>query len=140
MKSDANELPEPMQMPVREALKLNAWAVVAVAAAFGARLWLKSPELSGSLRVVVALLPVFPGVLYVRTLWRWMSRLDEMQRRIQLEAVCGAALVMLLIALAADLLRNAGFSAGLTLGWEGYFAVTFLFYSLALVRANRRWR
>lgn len=140
VKSENPLLPEPMQMSVWDSLKLNAWAGVAVAAAFGARLCLHDPEVSGGLRVAVALLPVLPGVLYVRALWRWMSELDELQRRIQLEAVCGATLAMLLVALVTDLLRGAGLGASLTLGWEGYFALTFLFYSLGLLRANRRWR
>ena len=141
MKNQTTVLPEPVQMSVREALKLNTWAGVAVLAAFVSRLLLKnSPELVGVPRMVVALLPLLPGLLYVRALWRWMLGLDELQRRLQLEAVCFATLAMLLLALVADLLRGAGFAARLNFGWEGYFAFTFFLYALGLARANCRFR
>lgn len=47
---------------------------------------------------------------------------------------------MLLIALAADLLRTAGFTAWLNFGWEGYFAFTFFLWTAGLTLANRRYR
>jgi hypothetical protein len=140
MKTQSNLLPEPVQMSVREALRLNAWAMVSVVAAVVARAWLHAPELGGALRAAVALLPVLPGLLYVRSLWNWIHGLDELQRRTQLEAVCCSALGMLLVTLSADLLRGAGFGPGLNLGWEGYFALTFLFYVAAVLVAHRRVR
>ncbi|MBL9174577.1 MAG: hypothetical protein JNL10_13655 [Verrucomicrobiales bacterium] len=140
MKTSSNLLPEPVQMSVREALRLNAWAVVSVVAAVVARVWLQTPGLGGALRGMVALLPILPGLLYVRSLWRWIRGLDELQRRTQLEAVCGSALGMLLVTLSADLLRGAGFGLGLNFGWEGYFVLTFLFYVVAVLVAHRRVR
>lgn len=128
-------------MSVRESLKLNAWAGVAVMAAFVSRLLLReSAGLTGAGRLAAALLPLLPGLLYVRALWRWMRGLDEMQRRLQLEAVCFAALAMLLLALTADLLKLGGFLPRLTFGWEGCFAFTFFLYAFGLARANRRYR
>lgn len=112
-------------MPYRAAFRLNAWAGVAVLAALVSRLLLRGPDLTGLPRVAVALFPLLPGLLYVRAIWRWMRGLDELQRRLQFEAVCFATLGMLLIALTADLLRTAGFAAWLNFGWEGYFAFTF---------------
>ncbi|MFN0068720.1 MAG: hypothetical protein ACKVYV_13920 [Limisphaerales bacterium] len=130
-----------MRMSVRESLKLNAWAGVAVIAACISRLLLRdSAGLAGVPRLAAALLPLLPGLLYVRALWRWMRGLDELQRRLQLEAVCFAALAMLLLALSADLLKLGGFLPRLTFGWEGYFAFTFFLYALGLARANRRYR
>lgn len=140
MKNTSSLLPDPVQMPVWDSLKLNAWAGVAVVMALVSRLMLASPDWPPSLRSVVALLPVLPGLLYVRALWRWMSGLDELQRRIQLEAVCFATLAMLLLALAADLLRGAGVGSRLNFGWEGFFAITFGLYALGLVRVHRRYR
>ena len=81
-----------------------------------------------------------PGLLYLRALWRWMQGLDEMQRRLQVEAVCFATLSMLFVALSVDLLQVAGFLRSLHFGWEGYFAFTFFLYSLGLARANRRYQ
>jgi hypothetical protein len=127
-------------MSLRDGLKQNLWAAVAVAAAFGSRVWLKSDELAGPLRVLVAWLPLVPAALYLRKIFRWARSLDEMQRRLQLEALCFGALGMLFIALAVDLLRLAGFAASLTFGWEGYFALTFFLYIGGLVLANRRYR
>lgn len=138
MKTSSNLLPEPVQMSVRESLRLNAWAVVSVVAAFVARVWLQSPGLGGPLRVAVALLPILPGLLYVCSLWRWIHGLDELQRRTQWEAVGVAALGMLLVTLVADLLRGAGFATGLNFGWEGYFALTFLLYVAGILVAHRR--
>jgi hypothetical protein len=141
MQTTTARLPDPMHMSVRDSLRLNAWAGVAVAAAFVSRLLLReSAGLTGAARLAVALLPLLPGLLYVRALWRWMRDLDELQRRLQLEAVGFAALAMLLVALTADLLRLGGFLPRLTFGWEGYFAGTFLLYALGLTRANRRFR
>ena len=134
-------LPEPMQMFVRDTLRLNAWAGVAVVAAGISRTLLNNPhDPAGTARLALALLPLGPGLLYVRSLWRWMRGLDEMQRGLQLEAVCFAALGMLLVALSMDLLRLGGFWPTATFGWEGYFAFTFFLYSLGLARANRRFR
>lgn len=128
-------------MSVGSALKLNLWAGVAVVAAAASRLLLReSAGLTGAGRAAVALLPLLPGLLYVRALRRWMRGLDEMQRQLQIEAVCFAALSMLLIVLTADLLRLAGFLPRMTFGWEGYMAVTFFLWALGLVRANRRFR
>lgn len=127
-------------MSIRDAFKLNAWAGVAVVAAGLSRAWLHSTELTGALRVGVVLLPLLPGLLYVLSIWRWMQGLDELQRRLQLEAVCFAALCMLLITLTTDLLRMAGETARMSFGWEGYFAFTFFLYALGLARANRRYR
>ena len=140
MKTNSSCLPDAVQMSLGDGLKQNVWAAVAVAAAFASRLWLKSDELTGTLRVLVAWLPLLPAALYLRTIFRWARSLDEMQRRLQLEALCFGTLSMLFIALAVDLLRLAGIATGLTFGWEGYFAFTYFLYIGGLVLANRRYR
>jgi hypothetical protein len=141
MTNNPSILPEATRMSVRSALKLNVWAAVAVLAAFVSRLLLGNPAyVTGWSRVAVALLPLPPALLYVGTLWRWARSLDEMQRRIQLEAVCFGTLAVLLVTLAADLLRTAESVPGMNFGWEGYFVFTFFFYALGLARANRRYR
>ncbi len=129
-----------MQMSVWASLKLNTWASVAVIAAFASRIWLKSDDLAGVPRVLVAWMVLVPAALYLRAIYRWARSLDEMQRRIQLEALCFGTLGMLFIALAVDLLRLAGFATSLTFGWEGYFAFTYFLYIGGLVMANRRYR
>lgn len=133
-------LPESTQMSYREAIKLNAWAPVAVLAAFVSRLLLHDPELTGATRIGMALLPLMPGLLYARTLWRWLRGLDELQRLIQLQAVCFAALAMLFVALTVDLLQLAGYIPAVHFGWEGYFALTFFLWVAGLALANRRFQ
>jgi len=140
MKSTSTCVPDAVQMSLRDGLKQNFWSVVAVAAAFASRLWLKSDELTGSLRVLVTWLPLLPAALYLRTIFRWAHSLDEMQRRMQLDALCSGTLGMLFIALAVELLRLAGSATGFSFGWEGYFAFTLFLYVGGLVMANRRYR
>jgi hypothetical protein len=140
MKSESCSLPDAVHMSFRDGVKQNAWAGVAVAAAFVSRIWLKSDELEGLPRVLVAWLPLLPAALYLRTIFRWARAQDELQRRIQLEALCFGTLGMLFIALATDLLRLAGLTPRLTFGWEGYFAFTFFLYVAGLHLANRRYR
>lgn len=127
-------------MSHRDAFKLNAWAGVAVLAAIVSRLLLRGSDQTGTLALLVALLPLVPGLLYVRALWRWITGLDELQRRLQLQAVSFATLAMLLIGVTVDLLQQAGFVRSLHFGWEGYFAFTFVLYALGLTRANRGYR
>ena len=133
-------LPESVQMSVGAALRLNAWAPVAVVVAFVSRLWLREPTLEGWARVAVALLPLLPGLLYVRSLAGWMRGLDEFQRRLQGQAAFVALTGMLVAMVSLDLLQVAGFLRGFHFGWEGTFAFTFLFYAVALAWANRRYR
>lgn len=133
-------LPEAVQMSAGEAIRLNAWAGVAVVAACVSRLLLSSPSLGGWARVGIALLPVVPGLLYVRSLGRWMRGLDEMQRRLQGEAVTFALMVMLVLWMTLDLLQLAGFAERMHIGWEGTFVFTFFLYALGLARANRAYR
>src|SRR5690349_19505400 len=67
-------------------MKLNAWALVDVVASFVARGLLKNhPNWDAPLRSVIALTPILPSLLYVRSIARWIGGMDELQRRIQLE-------------------------------------------------------
>jgi hypothetical protein len=127
-------------MSVGEAIRLNRWAPVAVGAAFVSRWLLQDPGWEGWGRAGVALLPLLPGLLYVRSLCRWMRSLDEMQRRLQGEAVTFALLIMLVLWMTLDLLQLAGFAERVHFGWEGTFAFTFFLYALGLARANRAYR
>lgn len=140
MSGRSGVLPEAVQMSAGEAIRLNAWAGVAVVVACVSRLLLRAPGLEGGARAVIALLPVVPGLLYVRSLGRWMRGLDELQRRLQGEAVTFALMVMLVLWMTLDLLQLAGFAERMHFGWEGTFALTFFFYALGLARANRAYR
>lgn len=140
MPAESTRLPDAVRMTYGRACRLNAWAMIAVLAAVGSRLWLRSPELTGPGRVAVALLPLWPAILYARAVWRWVTALDELQRRLQQEAIGFAVIGMLLLTLGIDLARVGGVATGLTLGWEGFFVGTFLLWTLGVRRANARYR
>ena len=126
-------------------LRLNAWAFVAVAVAFVARWYLKDhPNGSAWLRAGVALTPLLPSLLYVRSIAGWIRGMDELQRRIQLEACLFATTGTVFVATALGLMDGAGVLATARLqhglGWEGTFASILLLYVLGNVIFNRQYR
>ncbi len=62
----------------------------------------------GWLQVLVAIAPVVPVIFVLVSIVRLLSRIDEMQRRIHLEAVALAAGITALLALTCGFLENAG--------------------------------
>jgi hypothetical protein len=129
----------------RADLALNAWAFVAVAVAFLTR-WLLQHHLDWGLwlRSAIALTPLIPSLFYVQSIAGWMRRLDELQRRIQLEACLIATTGTVFIETALSLLQGV---ANLQsprlqhgLGWEGTFAAILGLYVVANGIINRRYR
>lgn len=128
----------------RSDLKLNAWAFVAVAIAALAR-WLLQHhhEWGRTLQALVALTPLLPSLLYVRSVARWIGGMDELQRRIQLEACLFATTGTVFVATALSLLDGIGIAPYRLqhgLGWEGTFAVLILLYVVANILINSRYR
>src|SRR5690242_7620270 len=108
-------------------VKLNAWAFVAVALSIAARGWLhRHQDWGAAVRSVIALAPILPSLLYLRSVGRWIGGMDELQRRIQLEACLFAMTATVFLRTSLDLLEGIGAtpSASLrfSLGWEGTFA------------------
>jgi hypothetical protein len=125
-------------------LRLNAWMIVA-AAVYVAILELlkRHPEWSPITRGLLALTPIIPGVLYVRTCLRFIRGMDELQRRIQTEAWLFAALGSLIIGTIINTLNANGvtfgrLTHGLSLG--GAFALTFALWLVGTAIANRRYK
>jgi hypothetical protein len=130
---------------LRADLKLNAWALVAVAVAFASRGLLQSYHgWSVMLRSAVALSPLLPSLLYVRSIARWIGGMDELQRRIQLEACLFATTGTVFVGAGLSLLSGASLLTSVRLrhglGWEGTFAAIILLYIVANVILNRRYR
>jgi hypothetical protein len=126
-------------------LKLNAWAFVAVLVSIAARGVLKNHhDWSTPLQSMVALTPILPSLLYLRSIVRWIGGMDELQRRIQLEASLFATTATVLLRTALDMLEGVGTLQSARprygLGWEGTFAVIILFYILGNAIFNRRYR
>ena len=143
-------LPESVQpgkhYSFRADLKLNTWAFVALLVSAIARWLLRHhPEWGALLQSAVALSPLIPSLFYVRSIVRWIGGMDELQRRIQLEAALFATIGTVLITTAIGLLEGNGllFSSGRLqhgLGWEGTFAVIIFLYVLGNIVVNRRYR
>lgn len=60
------------------------------------------------LKVLIALLPILPIVFVVRAMVRFVMASDELEQRLQLEAICIASLSVGLLSFAAAFLRSAG--------------------------------
>lgn len=62
--------------------------------------WLLSREINSPYNILIALIPLIPGVLFAISIGSAIAQLDELQRRIQLEAIAigsGAAIILSLI-------------------------------------------
>jgi hypothetical protein len=138
-------LPEGVNTSWVTAFKLNAWAVVAVITLNVARIIQREFDVGTPLRAILALAPMVPSFLYIRSIARWIRGLDELQRRIQYEAWFFATTGTLLVATSLQLLFASGvpvfggrFATGL--GWEEMFACVFVLWMLGCVLVNRRYR
>src|SRR5437762_1592709 len=108
-------------------MRLNAWAFVAVMLSFLAHMLLPShKDWNLALRAIIALAPLVPSLLYVRSIARWIGGMDELQRRLQLEACLFATTAMVFTTTAFDLLEGVGILQSTRLrhglGVEGTFA------------------
>ncbi len=134
-----NAYPDSVQMSLGAALRLNAWAIVAILVSLAARLYLRQPDCAPAVRIALALAPLGPGFLYARAILGWIRGLDEMQRRIQYEACLFATSGLALVLVTYDLLQSAGLPP-LHWGWEGAFALTYIFWVLGSLLSNRRFQ
>ena len=131
--------PEGLNLSPRTALRLNAWALVALAVSFAARWALRQPGWSEPLRAAVALAPLLPGSFYVLGIVHWIRGLDELQRRIQIGAVAFVAAVMGFAMMGVDLLQGAGFVRHFHWGWEFAYAAAFLLWMIGCALSTRRY-
>ncbi len=132
------------QYSLKKDLRLNAWFAVA-ALVYCVALWLLKhhPDWTPLTRALVTLSPMLPGALYVRVCLRFVRGMDELQRRIQLEAWLFAALSTLVIGTVINTLAANGvplgeLSHGLSL-W-GTFILTFALWLVGTALANCRYK
>ena len=123
-----------------EMILFSLSAIVFVLTYFGARLFLGHFAMENWLRIGVALIPVIPFLAFLWMLIRCLGRMDELQRRIQLEALAVAFPLSFLLLLVLGLLEKA-----IKLNPEdwSYRHVWFflpIFYLFGLILAKRRYQ
>jgi hypothetical protein len=105
-------------------MKVNGWLLVAMLTGAANALLFHSNLPYGTLRhyyqdwpivlrAVVELFPLLATLLWARSIMRWMRGLDEMHRRITLEALLFAAIATLCVLSIWPLLDGAGVSAAI---------------------------
>ena len=113
-------------------LFVGTWAV--------ARGLLKQTDLSQTVRVILALLPIAP---FAWMLWKFISgitSLDELQKKIQLEALAIAYPVMMVFLMTLGLLDIAVGLSYENFGLKHLWYYMPLFYFLGLFIATRRYK
>lgn len=88
-------------------------------------------------RVPLALAPVIPSLFGLRAFLRFLRRMDELQRRIQFEAIGFSFGVTLVVAGAAGFLENAGLPR---LSWIYVVPLMIWLWGIGLALATRRYR
>jgi hypothetical protein len=91
----------------------------------------------GPWRMVVALAPLLPGLLVVRAVVRQLDRLDELQRRVQLEALAFGFAATAVLTLGYGFLERAGLPR---LSWILVWPLMAGLWLLGQLLATRRYR
>ena len=137
---------------LRANLKANTWAFVAMLLSLAGDVLLARHSDWGAVpRVIIAMMPLLISLLWVRSFVRWVHGMDEMHRRMTLEACLFATVVTLFVVTAWHLLDQAGSSqpgvlpVRLHLGSHFHTAsfpisLVLAFYFLGYVRINRRYQ
>jgi len=94
-------------------------------------------------RVAITLAPLLPGLLYLRTLLRSFWQMDELQRRIQIEALGFALLGTVIVMTAMNIftaegIRLVNYPQGLGIG--GVYMTMFILWSLGVSISTFRYR
>ncbi|GAC1655377.1 MAG: hypothetical protein NVS9B12_06450 [Vulcanimicrobiaceae bacterium] len=97
---------------------------------------LKTHSFSQPLLTLVALIPVPPLFFVMYAVVRFVNSIDELQRRIHLEALAFAAGATAMLAVTLAFLENAGFPR-VSAFWA--FASVDIFWALALPFVKRRY-
>jgi hypothetical protein len=129
---------------LKKDIKLNAWLGVATAIYVISQLLIKwNPGWSVTIRATLALAPLIPGLLYMRSWMRFVNGLDELQRRIQLEAWLFAVGGTVLAGIAISTLNQSGVHLGELehgMGMGSAFMVAFVFWLVGSAIANCRYK
>jgi hypothetical protein len=129
---------------IRKDFMLNGWLAVAVALYVTGELLVKwHPEWNARIRAAAELAPLVPGLLYIRSWARFIKGLDELQRRIQLEAWLFAAVGTVVIGIVISTLGASGIHLGDLehgLGMGRAFIASFGLWLAGSALASRRFK
>ena len=108
-------------------------------------LWLLKhhSDWSPAVRVVITLVPLLPGILYLRTLLKSFWQMDELQRRIQIEAFGFALVGTVVVMTAVNIFKAEGiallnYPQGLGIG--GVYMTMFILWSVGVSISTFRYR
>ena len=130
----------------RTDMKVNAWLAVAMLTSFGIE-ELLLPHLhdrTAFLKAVLALTPLIPSLLWLRSIAKWVRGMDELHRRITREALLFATVGTLIVVTTWHTLEKVGVIP-LAFGyyWRtgfGTLVLFVLFYFRGHFIANRRYQ
>lgn len=132
------------QGSLRKEFKFNAWlAVATVTYLITLYLVRENPDWAPGVKVAVTLLPILPGLLYLRNGLKLLRRMDELQRRIQFEAWLFAAIGTVVMGTMINVLNANGlvwdkFPHGLEMG--GTYLAMFFLWCIGISTATRRYQ
>lgn len=98
---------------------------------------LKRELVGPPLSYLVAVMPVVPMLMVPRAVIRSFAAMDELQRRIQLEALAFAAMMLSLLTLTCGFLENAGLPR---LSWIWIWPLLGILWRIGLSVAKRRYQ
>jgi hypothetical protein len=106
---------------------------------FAARILLELDTLATPLRVLIALLPLPAFVWFLWSFVQSVSDADELERRIQLEALAFAFPLTILLVMTLGLLQIAVPLSPDDWSYRHIWPLIYVFYILGLTRARRRY-
>lgn len=101
---------------------------------------LKNPETSGPLKVAMVLLPVVPFALFLFRFIGYVRSLDELHRRVHLEALALAFPIATLFLMTLGLVEKAGALSAKYWSYQDVWYYLPLFYLIAVAISWRRYR
>ena len=124
----------------RKADAMVAWSFgLWLALFFVARFALESTGLEPWQRVAIALAPVPFFVWFLLAVSRWTRHSDELERRIQLEALAIAFPLTLLLLMTLGLLQLAIELSMDDWSYRHVWPIVYIFYLFGLIRARKRY-
>ncbi|HWK90184.1 MAG TPA: hypothetical protein VNP72_09320 [Longimicrobium sp.] len=116
-----------------------ALCVLWVGSYFGARMVLEMEGLGTALRVAVALVPLLPFAALLWMVIAGLRSMDELERRIQLEALAVAYPLAILLLMLLGLLQLAVDLSPDDWSYRHLWPFLFVFYFLGVARARARY-